>query len=124
MLHCRLLSKIIFILSFFPLPLWAGQFLVGTEDVPLMNGMEYCQDETFSFDSEDGRLYFSKTFVDADFQVVKDFYDDALFQLGWQKNQEEAFEREGDVLRIAVVDREHHSGRKTTVIFELITKTK
>lgn len=124
MRRCRLLYKSIFIFCFFALPSWAGQFLVGTEDVPLMNGMTYSIDETFSFDNEDGRLYFSKTFINEKPQKIKDFYHNTLPQLGWEKATDDSFEREGDTLRIGIVDKDHHIEQKTTVIFELITKSK
>ena len=124
MLLCLRLYKFVFILCFWSLPLWAGQFLAGTEDVPLMRGMSYSQEETFSFDSEDGRLFFSKTFIDEKTQKIKDFYVNTLPQLGWKETQNGVFERDGDILKIAVVDKEYHSQKKATVIFELITKSK
>ena len=122
--RCRRLYKFIFLLCFFITPCLAGQFLEGTEDVPLMDGMTYSVDETFSFDSEDGRLYFSKTFIHENPQKIKYFYDNTLSQLGWRKAQDNAFEREGDLLRIAIADESYHIDKKTTVIFELITKSK
>ena len=121
---CRLLYKIVFLLCFWALPSLADQFLMGTEDVPLMDGMTYSVDETFSFENEDGRLYFSKTFISLKPQKIWDFYEKTLPQLGWQKNAAGVFERESDILRIGVIDEDYHSEQKTTVIFELITKSK
>ena len=62
MRQCRQLCKFIFVLFFCAFDAFADSFLEGTEDVPLMNGMQYSADETFSIDNEDGRLYFSKLF--------------------------------------------------------------
>ncbi|MBE6449384.1 MAG: hypothetical protein E7013_01615 [Alphaproteobacteria bacterium] len=124
MRQCRQLCKFIFVLFFCAFDAFADSFLEGTEDVPLMNGMQYSADETFSIDNEDGRLYFSKLFIDAKNSDILTFYRQTLPQLGWQETQDFTFEREDEILRIAVVDSEYHSNKKTTVIFELITKSK
>lgn len=122
--RCLRVYKFVFVLYFLATPCLAEQFLVGTEDVPLMDGMIYSKDETFSFDNEDGRLYFSKTFIHENPQKIEDFYTSTLPQLGWTKNKDDTFEREGDILRIAIADESYHIDKKTTVIFELITKSK
>ena len=124
MRQCHLLYKIIFILCFCSLPSWAGQFLIGTEDVPLMKEMTYSQEETFSFDNEEGRLYFSKVFTPLKPSQIMEFYRQTLPQLGWREKNDASFEREGDVLNIGVIDGEYHSLNQTSVIFELITKSK
>ena len=124
MRQCRPLYKFLFVLCFCAFPAFSDSFLEGTEDVPLMQGMEYSADETFSIDNEDGRLYFSKVFVDAKNSDIWNFYRQTLPQLGWKEVQDASFEREGEILRIAVVDSDYHAQKKTTVIFELITKSK
>ena len=122
--RCRLLYKIVFVFCFLISSAFADSFLVGTEDIPLMSGMQYSEDETFSIDNEDGRLYFSKVFVSAEISQIWDFYRQTLPQLGWTETQDATFQRDDEILRMAVVDDSYHKEKKTTVIFELITKSK
>ncbi len=122
--RCQALIKItVFIFTLiFSFSLYAGQFLSGTEDVPLMVGLTASEDETFAFDNEDGRLYFSKAYTKSDSASVWAFYRQTLPQLGWTETETGVFTRENDVLRIAVVAGEFHAQKLTSVIFELITK--
>ena len=122
--RCHQIYKFIFLFCFFALPAFAGQFLVGTEDVPLMSGMSYCEDETFSFDNEDGRLYFSKTLISEDPKEIWAFYRASLFQLGWVERSTGLFERDDETLKISIEDLRENTIKKSAVIFELITKSK
>ena len=106
------------------LPVYADDFLTGTEDVPLMSALTLLDDETFDFDTEDGRLYFSKAVASVDSKKVLDFYHQTLPQLGWVEEEQGNFVREGDVLRISTTEEQSESKKKTTVVFELVTKSK
>ena len=119
MLRCHLIFKLFFLL-FFTFPLLAEQFLEGTEDVPLMAGMVYSQEETFSIDNEDGRLYFSKTLTSENVEKIWRFYEETLPQMGWNEIEKGLFTRDGDTLRIGVYENLPKNG----VFFELITKSK
>ena len=126
--QCRRAAKfwLLFIFLFFVgiKPVFADDFLTGTEDVPLMSDLELLSDETFDFDTEDGRLYFSKAIASVDSKKILDFYRQTLPQLGWIENEQGNFVREGDVLRISVAKEEIENKKLTTVIFELVTKSK
>lgn len=116
--RCLLLFSFLFL---FNIPVcFSEDFLVGTEDVPLMKGLEIKEDETFFMDDSvgSGRLFFSKALTKSESNDVEIFYDQTLPQLGWQKISSGYFEREGDVLKISTQkDKEN-----TEVVFELIAK--
>ena len=98
--------------------------MTGTEDVPLMQGLTLLPEETFDFDAEDGRLYFSKAVSSIDSGKVLDFYRSTLPQLGWQEKQSGIFTREGDELRISTTQEQSQNEKLTIIVFELVTKSK
>ena len=125
MRQCRLIVNALFLLLFiFAKPVWADDFLAGTEDVPLMQGLTLLTDETFDFDTEDGRLYFSKANAAIDSEKIWDFYRKTLPQLGWSEKESGTFVREGDVLRISIDKQSLENKKSNTVVFELVTKSK
>ena len=125
MRQCRLKVSILFLLFFFfATPVLADDFLAGTEDVPLMQGLTLLSDETFDFDTEDGRLYFSKANTSVDSAKVWDFYRKTLPQLGWVEKETGSFAREGDILRISIDNQTLDGKKSNTVVFELVTKSK
>lgn len=125
---CRPLFKLCFFACFsFVLTMHtalADGFLSGTEDVPLMDGIVLSDEETFSFDTENGRIYISKGISKNDSTKVLSFYRQTLPQLGWQEKSAGEFVRESDILRIAVTDDDFDGQKSTSAIFELITKSK
>ncbi|MBO5997810.1 MAG: hypothetical protein J6P93_04730 [Alphaproteobacteria bacterium] len=122
--RCRQLFNIIFLLFFVATPVLADDFLAGTEDVPLMQELTLLPEETFDFDTQDGRLYFSKAVTSVDSEKVLDFYRQTLPQLGWKEDEFKNFVREDDVLRISTTDKQTEDGKIVTVVFELVTKSK
>jgi len=128
MRQCHLKVKIFFLLICFTFlalcPVFADDFLTGTEDVPLMQGLTLLPEETFDFDAEDGRLYFSKAVSSIDSGKVLDFYRSTLPQLGWQEKQSGIFTREGDELRISTTQEQSQNEKLTIIVFELVTKSK
>ena len=125
MRRCRPEVSLFFLLFFiFATPVLADDFLAGTEDVPLMQGLTLLSDETFDFDTEDGRLYFSKANTSVDSEKIWDFYRKTLPQLGWVEEEKGSFSREGDVLRISIDNQSAENKKSNTVVFELVTKSK
>lgn len=125
MRQCRLKVSLLFLLFFvFATPVLADDFLAGTEDVPLMQGLTLLSDEIFDFDTEDGRLYFSKANTSVDSEKIWDFYRKTLPQLGWVEEETGTFAREGDVLRISIDNQSTENKKSNIVIFELVTKSK
>jgi hypothetical protein len=84
-------------------PAWAVTYLSAIADLPLPDGLAEQADKSTVFDAPLGRIitaYASGT-VDAD--DVRDFYDDALPPLGWEKTGEGSFRRKAEVLKIDVL---------------------
>jgi hypothetical protein len=82
---------------------WAVTYLSAIADLPLPDGLAEQTDKSTVFDAPLGRIitaYASGT-VDAD--DVRDFYDDALPPLGWEKTGEGSFRRKAEVLKIDVL---------------------
>ena len=75
-------------------------FVVGFEDLPLMNGL-ISDEEEMSFDTLEGRIiesHASSNTLSA--KSVLDFYTNTLPQLGWSKTSHNTFIREGEELSI------------------------
>lgn len=83
----------------------ADGFVVGFEDLPLMDGLSMSEDDAVSFDSPTGRI------VDATAQglltegklakaKVHAFYKATLPQLGWTARANGVYQREGETLKI------------------------
>ena len=116
----KYLCLLLFSLLLYAHPCLSQDFLVGTEDIPLMADFQVSKDDTFSIDEQDGsgRLFFSKATTKNTEAAVKDFYSQTLPQLGWKEMKTGYFERDDDVLKISTDVKLH----KTEVFFELITK--
>ena len=124
MLRCPQIYKFVFVFCLLTVSAIANQFLVGTEDIPLMSGMTYSEEDTFSFENEEGRLYFSKAFTSANSKEIWDFYRVALSQLGWIEQPTGLFERDDEILKISIEEDQKKDVNRTAVFFELITKSK
>jgi hypothetical protein len=114
----RLLSVALFaLLLTSAVPAFAVTYLSAIADLPLPDGLAEQTDKSTVFDAPLGRIitaYASGT-VDAD--DVRDFYDDALPPLGWEKTGEGSFRRKAEVLKIDVLGGQ--SGSPVNVSFTL-----
>ena len=82
---------------------WAVTYLSAIADLPLPDGLAEQTDKSTVFDAPMGRIitaYASGTVAADD---VRDFYDDALPPLGWEKTGEGSFRRKAEVLKIDVL---------------------
>lgn len=122
--HPKVKFFLVFLLFIFATPVLADDFLAGTEDVPFMQELTLLPDETFDFDTENGRIYFSKATTLIDSAKVLDFYRKTLPQLGWVEKEAGNFVREDDMLRISTTEEHSKKGKTTSVVFELVTKSK
>lgn len=79
-------------------------FVQGSEDIPLLVGMEQINNEGLGFDTASGSIMSSSYEVLIDFDKIKDFYMQTLPQIGWQvsKNFQDklSFTREKEKLEI------------------------
>ena len=104
------MSKIIFFLiSFFFVNFSVladnDGFVVGTSDIPLLEGMENVKDSLIIFDKPYGRIVVAETEGDINLQRVKDFYFDILPNLGWKMNLQGKYQREKESLEISFDER-------------------
>jgi len=80
------------------------QYVLGSSDVPLLDGLELIEEDSTSFDTMSGDIVISKYSGDFKLKLVKDFYLTALPQLGWRlvdtKSKKISFKREKDKLEI------------------------
>lgn len=81
-------------------------FVGGFEDLPLMAGLAEVVDARVIFDKPDGRIVEAFAVGDVDADAVRNFYAGALPQLGWRQVDAGSYQREGEVLRIEVEERD------------------
>jgi len=92
-------------------PASAATFLIGVDDLPLMDGLVESSEEALSFDKPDGRIVRTSATGPVAPEEVRRFYVETLPQLGWisapdnngggETEQVLIFERERERLRIA-----------------------
>ncbi len=82
---------------------WAVTYLSAIADLPLPDGLAEQADKSTVFDAPMGRIITAYASGQADADDVRDFYDDALPPLGWEKTGEGSFRRKAEVLKIDVL---------------------
>ncbi len=78
----------------------AGEFVAGTEDVPLMPGLAPVAGSSLAFDKPQGRIVEAQAAGKITRSAVQAFYAATLPQLGWKRAGADAWRREGEVLRL------------------------
>lgn len=78
----------------------AADFVAGTEDLPLMQGLVPVAGKSLAFDKPEGRIVEAEARGKLVRAKVRDFYDATLPQLGWRASGADAWRRDGEVLRI------------------------
>jgi hypothetical protein len=98
-----MLSRLVFLLvvALAITPALAGDFVAGTEDVPLMPGLAPIRGSSLVFDTPEGRIIEAQAAGQVSRGAVHDFYAATLPQLGWRAAGANAWRREGEVLRLA-----------------------
>ncbi len=99
---------------FFSLVAWAQSFLPGTEDIPLMNGLEKVE-ETASFDTPEERMVLISAESNESASRILTFYKQTLENLGWQQKETRFFIRGKDSFVIEIIP----SGKKNQIQFKL-----
>jgi len=84
-------------------PAWAVTYLSAIADLPLPDGLAEQTDKSTVFDAPLGRIITAYATGTVDADEVRDFYDDALPPLGWEKTGEGSFRRKAEVLKIDVL---------------------
>jgi hypothetical protein len=85
------------------IPAWAVTYLSAIADLPLPDGLAEQTDKSTVFDAPLGRIITAYATGTVDADEVRDFYDDALPPLGWEKTGEGSFRRKAEVLKIDVL---------------------
>lgn len=85
-------------------PAVAEGFVPGINDLPLMAGLESSAEEPLVFDTPEGRIVVSPVSGSVSRRQVLDFYARILPQLGWQRQNQTTFRREGEILRLEFSD--------------------
>jgi hypothetical protein len=93
-----------------PLAALAQGFVAGTEDVPLMPGLQPVAGSALTFDKPQGRIVEAQASGPVTRAAVNTFYAQTLPQLGWRPAGGDAWRREGETLRI---DFHGHDGALT-----------
>lgn len=79
-------------------------FVQGSEDIPLLVGMEQINNDALGFDTASGSIMSSSYETLVDFEMIKDFYIETLPQIGWQISNNSpnkvSFNREKETLEI------------------------
>jgi hypothetical protein len=83
-----------------PAPALAQGFVAGTEDVPLMPGLQPVAGSALTFDKPQGRIVEAQASGKLTRSAVQHFYAATLPQLGWKAAGADAWRREGETLRL------------------------
>jgi hypothetical protein len=94
----RRLALVLLLLA--PLPALAESFVAGTEDVPLMPGLQPVANSALTFDKPQGRIVEAQASGKLSRAAVQHFYATTLPQLGWKPAGADAWRREGETLRL------------------------
>jgi hypothetical protein len=90
----------LFLLLLAPPPALADSFVAGTEDVPLMPGLQPVAGSALTFDKPQGRIVEAQASGKVTRAAVQRFYGASLPQLGWRPAGADAWRREGETLRL------------------------
>ncbi len=104
-----------FLISFIFMFGLASAYLPGTEDVPLMKGLELVEDPII-FDNLEGRLVTLHAQGEISEKEVSQFYAGTLPNLGWKKKADSFYVRDKESLKISFA---YSENRKILVIFEI-----
>ncbi|WP_417455039.1 hypothetical protein [Kiloniella sp.] len=81
-----------------------GGFFTGSGGVPIVPGMEEMEELGVVFDKPEGRIVEAFASGHLSQGDVREFYGRALPQLGWEVVGEGLFVREGEVLKIEILE--------------------
>ena len=84
-------------------PAWATEYFSEIADLPVADGLTEQKDKSTVFDAPLGRIVTAYATGKVAADDVRDFYDDALPSLGWEKTGEGTFHRKAETLKIDVL---------------------
>ncbi len=80
----------------------SGGFVGGVEDLPLMPGLVEVAEARMVFDKPGGRIVEAFAVGRASAAAVREFYDQALPQLGWRRLSGGGYGREDEILTLDI----------------------
>lgn len=85
-------------------PAVSEEFVQGSEDIPLLLGMEKISDGALGFDSAAGSIISSSYSTDLTKNQIKDFYLQTLPQMGWTitRNAEDVIDSKRDKEKLEI----------------------
>ncbi len=75
-------------------------FVPGTEDVPLMEGLQPIEGGMMQFDSPSGRIVESLAYTEFSMGVIRKFYSETLPALGWTQSKQTYYTRNEEQLAL------------------------
>jgi len=84
-------------------PAWATEYFSAIADLPVADGLTEQKDKSTVFDAPLGRIITAYASGKVEADTVRNFYDDALPPLGWEKTGEGTFHRKAETLKIDVL---------------------
>ena len=92
------------------------EYVPGTEDIPVYHGFMAINDNIMAYDSVSGRII-DAVFYSENVPVrnVQEFYDTTLPQLGWSKQKSQIYERDGEKLKLNIIERSGKTLLKFTI---------
>ena len=95
---------LVLVLSALSPALAQARFVSGTEDLPLMMGLNEVEDAGLVFDTPAGRLVEARAEGALAASAVRAFYAETLPQLGWRPLESGDYFREGEILNIDITE--------------------
>ena len=109
--------KVAFALCFIFFCTLACATFIESTDIPLMDGMEVDENDSFSFDTPSGQIMTVSARTKSSAQEVQTFYQSALTELGWQKRNKTTYYRDQDELVLQITPGAHGASLKIQYTF-------
>ncbi len=85
--------------------------------MPLFSGMDNSFEDLIIFDTNEGRFATTKIYGMVKYEAVKNFYNNILPNLGWQKIEKFKYKRDNETLTLKYNLRE----KKVFLVFNIIS---
>ncbi len=96
-----------------------ARFVAGLEDLPLMPGLDAMRGAGVWFDSPQGRIVEAYATGPVSRGAIEAFYAETLPQLGWQEAESGTWLRDGEALKLEIVEPPGTRGQTPIVRFAL-----
>lgn len=78
-----------------------ADFLPGTDDIPLMDGITLPETNDFAFDTPAGQILMFEAQTAMKPDQVRSFYNTTLTALGWSKEKTDLYRRDSDTFQLS-----------------------